>query len=235
MTYTSRVLIVDDHPLVCRALRQIIEAESHLLVCGEASGATEALEVADKTQPDLAIVDLSLSEGNGLDLIAHFCRRFPRIRIVMLSVHDEAVYGENALRAGASGYVNKRASVDVIIAAIRKVQDGAIYASPSTLDQMLQATCGGTPLNIRPLERLSSRELQVFELLGQGLSVAQSAKQLFLSPKTVGTYCEGIKSKLHLEAISDLRYHAIQWHLRQARPSEMPNSPEDRTTSPPAG
>ena len=212
----TRILIVDDHPLVRHGLRQIIQTEPDLVVCGDASGATEALTVAEQTQPDLVIVDLSLSEGNGLDLIDQLRRRFPRVRIIVSSVHDEAVYAEPVLRAGASAYVNKQASISVMIEAIRQVRRGAIYASPAVTERLLQSACSDRSLASRPLEKLSSRELQVFELLGEGLTVVQVAARLSLSPKTVSTYCDGLKLKLNLENAVELRYHAVQWRLRQS-------------------
>ena len=216
-TASARIVIVDDHPLVRQGLRRIVASQPDLEVCGEASGATEALQIARDMQPDLVIVDLTLSEGTGLELIADLRQRLPHVKILVSSVLDDEIYAELALRAGAAAYVNKQAPAATIVEALRKVLAGGVYLNPLIADRLLQATCGNRSVHDNPLLRLSARETEVFHLLGQGLSVMQAAEQLYLSPKTVATHCDGIKAKLNLKNATELKYHAVQWNLRHLK------------------
>jgi DNA-binding NarL/FixJ family response regulator len=210
----SKILIVDDHALVRRGLAALIDSEPDLEVCGEAPGPTEALTLLDTKQPDLVIVDLSLQTGHGLDLIRQLRARDEGIRVLVLSMHDETLFAERSLRAGAHGYINKQEATDKVVHAIRQVLAGKVYLSGAMTERMLQrATDGETVVVQEPAERLSDRELTVFQMVGAGLGTREIAERLRLSIKTVETYREHIKSKLGLKNSSELGRHAAQWVL----------------------
>ena len=207
----ARVAIVDGHPVTRLALRQLLTEQPDLRVCGEASNADDALALISRTQPDLAIVELL---QGGLDLVKEIRERFP-VKILVYSVHDEDVYARRSLRAGASGYVSKRIDLPDVLAAIRQVLAGRVYASPLMAERLVQlATGAGGTLETSPPDRLTDRELQVYKLIGQGLTSAQIAGRLSLGQKTVAAYCEDLKAKLNLGRAAELKYHAIQWTLR---------------------
>ena len=214
---TIRIAIIDDHPLVRHGLQQLISTQPDMQVCGEAASYSDGLRLVEATLPHLAIVDLSLLEGSGLELIKEIRQRFPGVKVLVSSVYDEAVYAERTLRAGASGYVNKTHATRDVLHAIRHVLGGSIYVSPALADRLLQlAASGNGEMASNPLDRLSDRELQVFKMIGQGLTTAQVAEKLFLSPKTVNTYRDNIKAKLNLGNASELTYHAVQWVLQNS-------------------
>jgi DNA-binding NarL/FixJ family response regulator len=206
------ILIVDDHPMFRRGLASLIESEPDLAVCGQAGSSAAALQAAQQSQPDLVIVDLSLGESDGLELVKEMKRRHPGIPALVLSMHDEAVYGERSLRAGARGFVNKQQLDETVLVAIRRLLAGETYMS-GTLEERLAArfVAGRTLATDSPLEALSDRELQVFRLIGQGRSTRQIAETLHLSIKTIETHREHIKQKLMVDSATELAHRATQW------------------------
>lgn len=210
----SKILLVDDHPVVRQGLRMLIGQTRDLTVCGEASDMAEAIKAVEAEKPDLMIVDLSLRDANGLELIKRVRSQYPKLKMLVSSIHDERFYAERVLHAGALGYVHKQESADVLIEAIRTVLSGGIYLSKGISEQMLRQAVSGEPVRGR-IEHLSDRELEVLELIGRGLGTAEIAKQLFLSPKTIDTYREHLKTKLNLRNSVELVRYAVQWDLEQ--------------------
>ncbi len=208
----TTILIVDDHPMLRRGLTALIDSEPGLAVCGEAFTCSAALEAIDESRPDLVIVDLALSGSDGLDLVKDMKTRHPQIPALVLSMHDEAVYAERSLRAGARGYVTKQQLDETVLVAIRRVLAGETYMS-SKLESQLAAKFvdGHTLATDSPLEALSDRELQVFRLIGEGRSTRQIAETLHLSIKTIESHREHIKDKLSLESTAELAQRASQW------------------------
>ena len=211
----ARVLIVDDHPAVREALAYRIGRHDDLEVCGEAADVSEALCLLDDTQPDIAVVDISLKTGNGIDLIKRIKDRNDHVRILVWSMHSESLYAERALRAGAMGYVNKDQATEETIKAIRRLLEGEVYLSEATSQRMLRRAVGGRREEITrsPLHALADRELEVFRLIGQGVKTAKIAQRLHLSVSTVETYRERIRQKLHLSDGTKLAHYATQWVL----------------------
>lgn len=208
----TRVLLVDDHVILRDGLAQLISGESGLAVCGEAATAEEALSVATKVSPDLAIVDISLGGVNGIELIKNLSAVLPELKILVLSMHDESNYAERALRAGARGYVMKREARDRILDAIRTVMSGEIYVSDRMHKSMLYQYLHGSPKDeASPVSRLSDRELGVLTLLGRGLSTKDIAERLHLSQKTVDSHRTHLKEKLNLAGASELLRFAFEW------------------------
>jgi len=214
-TSKARILVVDDHPLMRLAVQEIVREAPDLAICGEASDAAQALDLLRKTQPQLILLDLSLGEEFGLDLIRQILKTDPSWRILVLSIYDEALYAERALRAGARGYLNKREPAATILAAIRSVLQGKICLPPGVIDHVLHRLGGShdTGVDMGGAELLSDRELQTFELLGMGVSSSQIAKRLGLSLKTVEVYRERIKEKLGLSNSNELVRRAVEWVL----------------------
>jgi DNA-binding NarL/FixJ family response regulator len=208
-----RVLIVDDHPIVRRGLTDMINQEPDLEVCGEAADMAEALEQVRQRQPDVMVVDLSLKSGHGIDLIEQVKALDNSIRMLVSSMHDESLFAERALRAGALGYLSKQEPAGKLLDAIRQVARGEIYLSPAMSNRLLYAVVGGDQLHRNPIAGLSNRELEVFEMIGQGLATKQIAGRLHLSPKTIETHREKIKSKLNLSNSNELNRRAVQWVL----------------------
>jgi DNA-binding NarL/FixJ family response regulator len=209
-----RILIVDDHPLVRAGLAQLIGDCPDLEVCAEAADMSEALKQIDSTNPDLAIIDLSLAGGSGLDLIEHIKSRNRNILMLVASMHDEMLYAERVLAAGARGYINKQEAQESIIRAIRQVLSGKVYLSEAMTDRMLSGMVDAGPEK-RDIDSLSNRELQVFELIGQGVPSSQIANQLNLSIKTIETHQAHIKRKLGLGSAHELNQRAIRWTMDQ--------------------
>jgi len=211
------ILIVDDHPMFRRGLASLIESEPDLAVCGQAGSSEAALQAAQQSQPDLLIVDLALGESDGLDLVKELKRRHPRIPALVLSMHDEAVYAERSLRAGARGSVTKLQLDETVLVAIRSLLAGETYMS-GTVGERLAArfVAGRTLATDSPLEALSDRELQVFRLIGQGRSTRQIAATLHLSIKTIETHREHIKEKLNLKSAAELLRYAVQYGVHTA-------------------
>jgi DNA-binding NarL/FixJ family response regulator len=207
----TRIVIVDDHPIVRLGIRQMLASEPDLEVCGEAASADAAKQLIEGAPPDLAIVDLSLEQGTGLDLIRTLRESLPTLPLLVLSMHDEALFAERVLRAGARGYIMKREAITGLVGAIRQVLSGRIHVS----EQMAQAVLarlgrdGAAPDN--PLVTLTDRELGVFDLIGRGLSTAAIAEQMGVSIKTIETYRSNIKTKLNLRDATDLIRFAATW------------------------
>ena len=210
------VLIIDDHSILREGLAMVINEEPDLQVWGEAADASEAFEALGSMLPDVAIVDLSLASGSGLDLIKDLKARFPDLPVLVLSLHDEALYAERVLRAGARGYVMKRASTPELLTALRKVLHGDIYLSERMASAMAaQAVTQRNP-DAGQLGLLSDRELEVFRLLGEGHGTRRIARELGLSMKTVSCYRQNIKNKLHLKDATELMQQAV--HLTADMP-----------------
>jgi len=213
---TSRIMIVDDHALVRHGLGQLISGEADLEVCAQAATIDEALGRLD-SEPDLIVIDISLKEGNGIELIKQVKARDADIKMLVSSMHDESLFAERALHAGAKGYINKQESTENVLDAIRHVLDGHIYLSPKMTDRLLHGVVEGQRVpETSSIEKLSDRELQVFELIGQGMSTRQIANQLSLSIKTIETHREHIKGKLNLKNGAELSRHAVRWVLESA-------------------
>ncbi|HRU05903.1 MAG TPA: response regulator transcription factor [Candidatus Brocadiia bacterium] len=211
-TSVARVVLVDDHPIVVQGLKQLLEQEDTLEVCGSAVGAAEAMQVIANTRPDIVITDLSLAQGSGLELVKDIRSRFPGIPVLVLSVRDETIYAERSLRAGARGYVMKDEAGEKIREAIFRVLGGGIYLSDAMQRDILQKVVEAPqPGGASPADCLSDRELCVFEMIGQGLGAGDIASRLHLSPKTIETYRAKIKEKLRLADATELRRRAIQW------------------------
>ncbi|MCS7033210.1 MAG: response regulator transcription factor [Phycisphaerae bacterium] len=209
-----RILIVDDHPIVRERLTELIHQEGDLEVCGEAEDSHQALRAVENLKPDLAIVDITLKDTFGIELIRQLHERWPKLPILVLSMHDEAVFGERSLRAGARGYLNKQEATRNVIAAIRKVLAGEIYASDKMASLILRKVAGRRSLEGgSPLDVLTDRELEVFQLLGQGLGVRQIAEHLFVSVKTVEAHREHIKRKLNVRTSAELLRLAFQYTM----------------------
>ena len=213
----ARILIVDDHPAVREALASRIGRQPDLEVCGEAADMSEALRLVADTQPDLAVVDISLKTGNGIDLIKRIKDRNDSVRMLVWSMHSESLYAERALRAGALGYINKDQATDKIVEAIRRVLDGKVYLSDAMAEKMLHRAVGGGREKVTrsPLDALADRELEVFRLIGQGVKTAEIAERLHLSVKTVETYRDRIRQKLDLSDGTELAHRAMQWTLEE--------------------
>jgi DNA-binding NarL/FixJ family response regulator len=207
-----RILVVDDHPVFREGLLRTLQQDKQLQVVGEASGVSDALKVAGVTHPELVVVDLSLEEGSGLDLIRMLREQSPKIKILMLSMHKESLHAERALRAGANGYIMKRESGKQLIEAIAKVLNGQTYVSETMQEHLLQKLSGpadtGSPL---PQDLLSDRELEIFGLVGQGYGTRQIADHLHVSIKTVESHREHIRDKMHLANTFELVQRAIHW------------------------
>lgn len=215
-TRTRRIAIIDDHELVRFGIRQLIESEVDLEVCGEAADMPGALRVIRETSPHVAIVDLSLQEGSGLELVKEIKGSFPDVMILVCSLHEEAIFAPRVLRAGGRGYVHKQQPAKNIISAIRRVLAGGIYLSPAVSERMLQEIVGNTvPLDTSLPATLSDRELEVFDMIGRGLTTRQIAERLYLSPKTVEFHRDKIKQKLGVENSNLLMQRAVAWVLDQ--------------------
>ena len=211
----ARILIVDDHPAVREALAARIGRQPDLEVCGEAADMSEALRLITDTQPDLAVIDISLKTASGIDLIKRIKDRNDSVRMLVWSMHSESLYAERALRAGALGYVNKDQATDKIIEAIQRVLEGKVYVSDALAEKMLHRAVGGSRKEATrlPLDALADRELEVFRLIGQGVKTAEIAERLHLSVKTVETYRDRIRQKLDLSDGTELAHFATQWVL----------------------
>jgi DNA-binding NarL/FixJ family response regulator len=212
----ARILIVDDHPIFRRGLRDLIAEEDDMEVCGEADNAPDALRQIEACCPDAAVIDLSLKSGHGIELIEQIRQRHEGVKMVVCSMHEESLFAERVLRAGAMGYVNKQDATDKLIVAIRCVLEGDVYLSPAMTRRLLHRAVGGTAPGQSPIDRLTNREMQVFEMIGQGLTTKQIARKLQLSPKTIDAHRENIKSKLNLVNSVQLSLQAFQWmHEKQ--------------------
>lgn len=207
-----RVLIVDDHPIVRQGLRRLIDQESDLLVCGEADNARDAKIAIRELNPDAVIVDISLKQGDGIEIVKDARAHYPQLAILVLSMHDETIYAERLLAAGANGYIMKQAASDQFLIALRRVLGGSIYVSEAVGSSMIQKfAAGGTYVSANPIDQLSNRELQILQMIGRGLSTREAAVALNLSIKTVESHRQRIKRKLSLATGSQLVQYAVNW------------------------
>lgn len=213
-----RVLVVDDHPAVREAIAMRLKQAKDLIVCGEASDEGEALNLLEKEKPDIAIVDISLRKGSGIDLIKRARAKGAQSAFLVWSMFDEEIYAERALRAGAMGYINKQESTDRILDAIRQIVAGNVYLSEKMKNKLLRSNVSGIGASNRsPLETLSDRELEVLGLIGNGRKTADIARELHLSVKTVETYRDRLRHKLLLNDGAELARYAVQWVLESQR------------------
>jgi DNA-binding NarL/FixJ family response regulator len=216
MPRKNSVFLVDDHPLVREWLANLINRQPDLEVCGEAGDKAQALQLIGSAKPDVAIVDISLESGSGLELIKELRAIHPSLTVIVLSMHDELLYAERALRAGARGYVMKREATKKVLQAIRAVLEGKLYMSDKIATLMAEKLVEGkTAAPLSPVEQLSDRELEVFQLLGRGLGTRQIAVELHVSFKTVQSFSARIKEKLKLANATELLREAVRWYDSQ--------------------
>jgi DNA-binding NarL/FixJ family response regulator len=215
----QKVFLVDDHPLVREWLTQLIQRENDLEVCGEAEDAQEALTKIEETKPDVVVADISLKTSHGLELVKDLQARLPALPVLVLSMHDESLYAERVLRAGAKGYITKQEATKKILQAVRQVLNGQIYISEQLASRMVhKMVLGRANSQKSPIERLTDRELEVFQLIGRGQGTRRIAAELHLGVKTIESYRARIKEKLKLEDGTQLLQQAIQWvHSLQDR------------------
>jgi DNA-binding NarL/FixJ family response regulator len=208
----SRVFIVDDHPLVREGLTNLINGQDDLVVCGDAKDSAGVINGFMKAKPDIALIDISLKNESGLELVKQLHQQFSRVALIVLSMHDEGLYAERSLRAGARGYVMKHETSKSVLACIRRVLEGGVYVSERIVNRMALRVGGSRePLAKSPVERLSDRELEIFQLLGQGRTPSEIAGDLNLSLKTVQAYCARAKEKFGVTSLTQLLRAAIRW------------------------
>src|SRR6201998_1847427 len=206
-TKKSRVFVVDDHPIVRQGLALLVNREDDLVVCGEAEDAHAAIQSLAASKPDILIVDISLNGPDGLDLLKDVRMRYPELPVLILSMHDESIYAERALRAGAQGYIMKQEATEKVLVAVRRILSKEIYISERIANRSAER-----PSSIADL---TDRELEVFRLIGEGHSTRQIAEELHISVKTVESYQAHIKEKLSLRSARELVQHAIQWSISE--------------------
>jgi DNA-binding NarL/FixJ family response regulator len=212
-----RILIVDDHPIVRQGLRRVMENEADLMVCGEAESVRDARQAIRELNPDAMIADISLKQGDGIELVRDVRAHHPQLPILVLSMHDEAIYAERLLSAGSNGYIMKQAASEQFLAALRRVLDGGIYVSEAVGNNMIQRfAAGGAYISSNPIDRLSNRELQILHMIGKGMSTREAALSLNLSIKTVESHRQRIKRKLNLSTGTQLIQYAVNWFTGRA-------------------
>jgi len=210
------VFLVDDHPIVRQGLTLLINQEADLAVCGAAEEMQSALAAIQAVRPDILIVDISLNGPDGLELLKTVRITSPRLPVLILSMHDESIYAERALRAGASGYIMKQEATEKVLVALRRILSGEIYVSERIANSMLQHYVrGADPAGHSSISELTDRELEVFRLIGEGHGTRQIAEALHLSVKTVESYQAHIKEKLSLRSARELVQHAVEWNMRE--------------------
>jgi len=209
----AKILIVDDHPLVREGLALRISLHSDLEVCGEADSEDQALALVEKAGPDLVLVDISLKCGHGIELIKRIRSLDPAIKMLVISGFQESLYAERAFRAGALGYLNKQESNEKMIEAIRTVLAGERFLSPEISRRLINQALGASDVTKTPIEQLTDRELEIFRMIGEGLTTSAIASQLFLSTHTIDTHRENIKRKLAVSNAAELSRTAVQWLL----------------------
>jgi DNA-binding NarL/FixJ family response regulator len=208
----SRIFIVDDHPLVREGLTNLINGQDDLIICGEAKDSAQALDGIMKARPDVALIDISLENQSGLELVKQLRNQFPHVALIVLSMHDETLYAERVVRAGARGYVMKHETSKSVLASIRRVLEGGVYFSERIVNRMARrVSSAGAAAARSPVERLSDRELEIFRLLGKGRTTSQIAEDLNLSLKTVQAYCARAKEKFGVTSLTELLRAAIRW------------------------
>ncbi len=217
-THTGKktVLVVDDHPLMRQGLALLINQQQDMRVCGEAEEAQAALQAVAQLRPDIMILDISLNGPDGIEILKTIRATDPDLPVLVLSMHDEAIYAERALRARANGYIMKQEATEKVLVAVRRILSGEVYLSERMSNKMLQQYIGGSPNMIQSrIATLSDRELEVFRRIGEGCATREIAEQLHLSIKTVETYQAHIKGKLALRSGRELIQHAIQWKINE--------------------
>ena len=207
----KRILLVDDHPFMRAGLAGLIDRQPDLVICGEAGNPIEAFHALKKTKPDLVLTDLTMPGRSGLEFIKDLQAAEPTLIILVMSMHDEVVHAERALRAGARGYIMKEAGGENLLTAIRQVLRGEVYVSPRMSARILEGLSGARPRSSSPIEKLTDREFEIFQLIGQGKSTRDIAGQLNLSTKTVDVHRSHIKEKLELNDVTSLIRHAVRW------------------------
>ncbi len=210
------VFVIDDHPVVRDGYARLITNQPDLELAGETGDADMAMAMVEKSRPDLVLLDLSLKSGNGLELCKLINTQYPDIKVLVVSMHDETLYAERVLRAGADGYINKAEATRKLIEAVREVLGGKYYLSPRMRERMLTRAIGVDGFEDHsPIDRLSDRELEVFEQIGSGMTTREIAAKLQLSPKTIESYRENLKAKLNLTNSTELTRHAVHWVLER--------------------
>ena len=208
----KRILLVDDHPVMRFGLAQLVNLEDDLTIIGEAGTAAEAMKILESSEPDLAVVDLTLPDKSGIELIKDAKAVRPALAILVVSMHDENLYAERALRAGAKGYIMKEEAAEKLIEAIQTVLAGGVFVSPNMSQRIVEMfSGGGSSKAATPLEKLSDRELEVFEHIGRGLGSKEVAEKLNVSPRTVDAHRAHIKEKLGIRDSRELIRRAVQW------------------------
>ena len=212
MTARKKILLVEDHPIFRLGLGELINQEADLEVCGGAESVPAALRAIEALQPDLVVADITLQDSDGIDLVKAVNRQYKNLPVLILSMHDEFLYAERALRAGARGYVMKQEAMESVVFAIRCVLEGKVYLDDAVKEHILSAIADGAAASDKPpIERLTDRELEVFGLIGLGFTTREIARKLHLSMKTIGTYRERIKDKLKLKHATELVRYAVHW------------------------
>jgi DNA-binding NarL/FixJ family response regulator len=212
-----RVLVVDDHPAIREAIADIIADKMGMELVGQASNADEAFQIVQKMQPDVAVIDISLEDAHGLDLVQNIRAQYPHVQVVVFSMYDESVYAERAIRAGASGYLMKSEPTQSVVEAIRSVMQGEVYLSRRMASRMLSKIATGRSSSPGfAIDQLTDREMAVFQMLGEGYSVQEITQRLNLSRKTVETYRRRVKEKLDFETVAELLQYAVQWRYGQS-------------------
>ncbi|MDD5140630.1 MAG: response regulator transcription factor [Verrucomicrobiales bacterium] len=206
----KKILIVDDHPMMREGLRSVIEHEPDMIVCGVAENANQAMEAVPKLAPDLALVDITLPGKSGLELVKDLKAMHPRLTILAISMHDESLYAERMLRAGANGYITKQQPPEELVKAIRQVLDNRVYVSKEVSEKLLRRFSGQTMQIQSPVEILTDREFEVLELIGEGKSPKEISRQLHISGKTVAVHSANIRQKLNLKSSAQMIRFAVQ-------------------------
>lgn len=211
MPAKKKIYIVDDHPLMRKGMAMTLDNSVEFSVCGQSESAEEALSEIPSLKPDACVVDISLPGMNGIELVKNLLAQLPDMKILVVSRHDEELYAERAIRAGAKGYVMKLEAGDVLVTAVRQIMNGGIYLSDKIGSQLIMKIASGQSTGDNPLEILSDRELEVFELTGKGESTKEIAQRLHVSVKTIDTYRARIKEKMQLKTANELMRRAVQW------------------------
>jgi DNA-binding NarL/FixJ family response regulator len=210
----AKILIVDDHSSVRDGLSLRISLNTDLTVCGEADSEEEAFKLVKQLEPDLVLIDISLKSGNGIDLIKRIRAHHPKTKMLVISGFQESLYAERSCRAGAMGYLNKQESSAKLIEAIRTVLSGERFLSPALARRLINQSLGARDITKSPIENLTNRELEIFRMIGEGLTSGAIAERLFISPYTIDTHRENIKRKLDISNAGELTRAAVQWILQ---------------------
>ena len=211
--HKRKLMIVDDHPIVRRGLGELLARELDFEVRDGTDNVADAMKEVESFRPDLVVVDMSLNDASGIDLIAQIKAGYADIKTIAWSMFDEKIFAERALQAGAMGYVNKKEPIENMVQAVRRVLQGNVYLSPQMTARLLRRACGGGTSGGDPIQQLSNRELEVFQMLGNGMTTKQIGQKLNLSPKTIEAHRENIKTKLDLKNAAELNRRSVQWVL----------------------